>query len=703
MSSTFNIQSLAFAAENNTRHFQAMITDLACVPWCDIGRDEFGTCFEIIISHINDPALKQLFELSLGATFLLASSRPAWVRAFLTENTGFVSMPEHDIAVLEQGKWIKIPVLLANDRYAGVVWFVAGLVSLEADVVHIPGWAVRMMDARFIEAINTAEQVVRRCAPDPLHHRFVLFPVSHISTEIRFTGSSAALPIALGLKSLLQDETLSKQIIATGCLDNAGNVRDVAYLDAKRKASHDRGFSCVLLPAANHHGISHSNKGIIPVSSLDQAWTMASLYSEKQENLLFFFSLALQEPASFIDKMDSLPGRWMEREQAVLRDLIHCIFNDPCLFDRFVRKFYAMVANYALDRCRAIAALAPETLPDVWPMASLRWCAANLGLANHLGRVAAAKKWETCGTSLLSQVMKLDLNLAADFFNHALVAAHNRYGFSPDLPDNLTRLLEFMEKRHDIQQTFGCIADPCLGRIYGTLVQNAAFCGPGHIAQTEAFSRKARQALGENYSQELNFEWLRQYHYLGFARLDAEDVEGARVCLTTCLGIRDLNIESFRLQDLTVWQLFLLCRYLAETGPDTAFVPLFDSLVQTALKKFTRHHPWQLIFFNLGRAALFRGDRERAARLMQKSLDLCLKTGEGPTIEIMALKPLAFLEKTLPAAQFDAGCDAWEKQLRQAASHLDTYHFSFFHERTLKDALGCVRDNHGTIFPFSYG
>ncbi|EIM64398.1 magnesium chelatase domain-containing protein [Desulfobacter postgatei] len=703
MSPAFNIRSLAFAAEKNTGHFQAMVTDLACVPWCDIGRDDFCTCFENMISHMNDPALKQLFELSLGANFLIASSRPAWIRDFLTENTGFVSMPGHDIGVLEQGKWIKIPILLANDHCAGVVWFIAGLVALKADAVHIPEWAAQMMDARFIDAIDTAEQVVRRCAPDPLNHRFILFPVSQISTEIRFTGGSASLPIALGLKSLLQGTPLSKRFIATGCLDNSGNVRPVAYLDAKLKASRDRGFTCVILPAENHYRINHSNKGIIPVSSMDQAWTMVSLYSEKQENLLFFFSRALQEPASFIDKMDSLPGRWMEKEQVAIKDLLHRIFNDPGLFDRFTRKFYDMVANYALDRCRAIAALAPETLPETWPMASIRWCTANLGLANHLGRVASAEKWELRGQLLLKQVMQLDLNLAADFFNHTLVAAHNRYAFSPDVPDSLTRLLGFMEKRHDMQQEFGCVADPCLERIYGTLVQNSAFCGPRHIGQTEALSRKARLALGENYSQELKPEWVRQYHYLGFARLDAGDVEGARICLTTCLGIRDLNMDVYRCQDLTAWQFFLLCRYLAETVSDYSSALLFTSLVQTALKNFTQHHPWQLIFFNLGRAALLRGDREQALRLMQKSFDICLKTGEGPTIEIMALKPLAFLEKIVPAEQFDAGCYGWEKQLRQAAVHLDTHHFSFFHQRTFKEALDHVRKNHDALFPFSYG
>nr|WP_320016922.1 hypothetical protein [uncultured Desulfobacter sp.] len=703
MSPAFNIQSLALAAENDTGHFQAMVTDLACVPWHDIGRKDFCICFENIISHVNDPALKQLFELSLGAKCLLVSSRPAWVRDFLAENTAFVSMADHDIVVLEQGRWIKIPILLADERYARVVWFIAGLVSLKADAIHIPEWATQMMDDRFIDSLNTAEQVVRRMGPDSPDRRFVLFPISQVSKDIRFTGGSAALSIALGLKNLLGNASLSKQFIATGCLDNAGNVRSVAYLDAKLKASLDRGFKCVILPAENHYRINHSNKGIIPVSSLAQAWTMVFLYSEKQENLLFFFSRALREPASFIDKMDSLPGRWMEKEQVAVADLLRRIFNAPGLFDRFTCKFYAMVADYALDRSRAIAALAPETLPEAWPMASLRWCTANIGLANHLGRVASAEKWENRGKPFLKQVMKLNLNLGTDFFNHALVAAHNRYEFLPALPDSLTRLLKFMEKRNHMQQQFGCIADPCLGRIYGTLVQNSAFCGPRYITQTETLSRKARQALGENYSEELKPEWLRQYHYLGFARLDAGDVEGAQICLKTCLGVRDLNMAVHRLQDLTVWQLFLLCRYLAQTVQNDSSAGLFNSLVQRTLKNFTWDHPWQLIFFNLGRTAILQGEREQAARLMQKSLDICLKTDEGPSTEIMALKPLAFLEKIVPAAQFDAGCYGWEKQLRQTAVHLNANHFSFFHQRPFKDALDHVRNNHDTIFPFSYG
>ncbi len=696
MSHVNTIKDLCFAARNAMGHFQAMISDLACVPWSGTGPDDFKAAYHDILSYMDDPVLLELFHRALGAVYLLGPSKPAWVRDFIAENTRPETYSGVDFNRLVQGDWARVPVLGAGSGMARVAWFVAGLVPGEAGPVHIPKWAQKAMDTPFIETIKTAERLARRPGPDPGNSRFVLFPMAPANGQIQFKGRSGGLSMGIGFKSLLNKIPVSGDLIATGGLNDSGDVLPVGMLDRKIRAALSSRFKCLLIPAGSRPG--HNARGLVPVSCFAESVTVASLYSGRQDNLLFVFSRALQDPASFIDKMDSLPADWIFHEKQAVQDLLGRIFSCPDLFGRFVRKFALMVEEFEVERAAALAEFSPKGLPGAMPMACLVWCTANLSLANHSGKIGQATEWENTGNAFIDPVMGLDINLAADFFNHALVAAHNRYEFSPKVPKALARLLEFMERRQAVQQAFGCMTDLALGRVYGTLVQNFAFCGPDAIRETETLSVKARQALGEPLSPELKNQWIRQYDYLGTARLNAKDMAGADACLETCLDGRGPD----SIHALTPWQISMLCRFAAR-GNLPGLDEWYHPLVSHAFEQFKTQHPWQLVFFNLGRTALIKEDRGTARQLFEKSLGVCLNTGQGPTIEIMALKPLAFVPDLPPEQPFLSGLSQWEKQIKPAASALNPDHFYFLFDRPFPEALRYVRENHDRVFPFSYG
>ncbi len=695
------IADLCFAAQNAPGHFRAMVSDPAGVPWRGMGPDDFKPVFRNILSHIDDPVLLDSFNLSLLAQYLLDSSKPAWVKDFLAENIHPEAFLNFNFNDLLQGDWVKVPLLVSGGGTARVSWFISGLIPGKTGPVYIPEWAGQTMDTAFIETARAAERLVRRTGTDPENERFVLFPVALANGNIQFKGTSGALSIGIGLQSLLKRLPVSMDLIATGCLNDSGDVLPVGMLEQKIEAAMGCRFKCLLFPADSRLMAGHDAKGLVPVSGFAESWTVACLYSGRQDNLLFIFPRALQDAASFIDKMDSLPADWIIHERAAVQALLGRIFNHPDLFIRFVRKFALMVEEFQIERAAVLARFSPKRLPPSMPMASLIWCTANLGLSNHSGKIRQAGEWEDKGKGFLDQVIKLDINLAANFLNHALVAAHNRYEFSPQAPEPLARLLEFMESRYAIQQGFGCQTDLSLGRIYGTLVQNAAFCGPDVILETEQLSLKARQALGEPLSPELKAQWVRQYDYLGTARLNAGDMAGAAACLETCLGVRNLDGIQDKMDGLTPWQISMLCRFLAKSNlPDGE--RWHHLLVSLAVEQFDARHPWQLIFFNLGRAAI-KMKPNTARELLEKSLGICLEPSLGPAVEIMALKPLAFLEPLVPAQEFLSGLSQWEEQIRQAASRLNPAHFSFLSDRPFPKALAYVRENHDRVFPFTYG
>ena len=677
--------------------------------------EELNNEFQTIQLSVILPHLVTLWHCRLWADQLAAPTPVPWIMDYLSQHCPWATVLGADLEDPRTGRWVKIPILTVDDRStrgARVVCFIAGLVPSNASDLFIPTWARKLMDTRFEKSILTAEQWVRsvgKKGSDQISgRRFVIFPLAVDNGWVQLTGGSAALALALGMKSLAENQPLCPKVIATGCLDGHGGVTPVAYLDQKAGGASEAKFKCLVHPVQTvPRNALEKQMNTYAVSRFDMAWTLASLYSDQHARNLHDFTLALDDARRFIDKMAHFPGPWIEYQKGAVRNLLSDVFKDMALFGCFARAFSDMVRDYSLhDTARCLSESTPDRVPEKWPMAALIWCTANLALANHRGRTTRIETWAHQGKKMADKAMTLDADLAVEFFNSLLVNAHNRFEFSMKLPESLERLLGLLETRRDVMAAAsGCTIDQPLGRLYGTLVQNAAFCGPQHIGDTENLSAMARQALGENSALELEPEWMRQYSYLGLARLCAGNIAGALPCLFKYLKVEDEGQIASKVGHLDTWQINMLTRFLA-----TGAVRLTDTVYSGLIchtQKAVNGHPWQLICFNLGRAALSVHsetvhDKKKARALFEQSLGICLGPDSGPTIRIMMLKPLTFLKELVPAGDFSQKTDHWQALAKEAAAQLNPERFAFLYDRSFSSALDHVRRHHDQVFPFSY-
>ena len=61
----------------------------------------------------------------------------------------------------------------------------------------------------------------------------------------------------------------------------------------------------------------------------------------------------------------------------------------------------------------------------------------------------------------------------------------------------MKEILEFLQARYRIECDFGCTVNLVLGKLYGTLMQHYAFCGPKYIRESTAYAQKSLTALGK--------------------------------------------------------------------------------------------------------------------------------------------------------------------------------------------------------------
>jgi hypothetical protein len=194
-------------------------------------------------------------------------------------------------------------------------------------------------------------------------------------------------------------------------------------------------------------------------------------------------------------------------------------------------------------------------------------------------------------------------------------------------------------------------------------------------------------------------DWLRLLNYRCYARLDAGDREGARGALMDYLEAVDWDEVTQEVAALDRWQHALLARFLADAGPPEALRHYLDraaAMIQTAPPV----HPWQLWANNLGRMAWRIKDAGAAERYFRCALERCRQGGMGPTVQVMALLPLAGLH-ALGRLEGE-GVENEISAVRQAAAHLDPEHFRPVFEMDPVSLLTLVQDNPRRLFPFSY-
>jgi hypothetical protein len=678
----------------------------------------FRRQYHEISSLLTDrPGLLSLFHLNL-VTALLQAPEPVFKISYrflmnhLDFNAllGFVPPPENP------GSWCCMPVVLTSSGRTYIRYITIGKVTSAPLQDRMPSWAVPLFDPASSEAVRTAARAARAlCRPAEPAGLFCFpltlpAPPAHQDHTPRFQGKSLGLPLALGFAAVLHKHSLPRTLAATGEITDQGNILPVSHLDLKKKGIEDHGFNALIYPATGTGLPTSGTLTCLPVSTLNQAYTLFSLYSPESTENLMLLSACLKDPGVLAENIGALPCAWLQwiTRHHLIKPAIKALQTDPHLFavctDRFEKKANA----FKIDHARAIQALVPAQAIRQHrrnlPLSVFRWCTASLSLANHCGDTTDACRWEEKGSPLADTISKMDLALVANFYNHALVARHNRYRFSPDLPPALTELLALLEIIYGHKCDFGCKTDPVLGRLYGTLTQHYAFCGPGCLNQTRTFFHNAVQAMGLDQVPEYREDWLRQHNYMTYALLDAGDLTGARQSLATYFNQADMVGMVNHLcnpdERFTPWHIALAARYFVRDQSHPARTTVFRHLLRRFQSGSSHAHPWQLIAFNLGRLALNIHDLATGQALLLQSIDFCFSSFAGPTIQVMALLPISFLpDSALPASRIQK---TWEQKIRSAASHLDPAHFSPVLDTPFDEIRHQIRQATSTWFPFTY-
>jgi tetratricopeptide (TPR) repeat protein len=537
-------------------------------------------------------------------------------------------------------------------------------------------------------------------------------PYVYFLSDMRVvTGSSLGLPLALALSMLIKGEKPPENLIATGAVNDSGSVCSVAHVEDKISYAASSGFKIALVPESSRIQKLPENFELQKVSTLQEARLFASLHRPGNARHLSVFSALVRDPDGFIGASQSADPEWLrwialERPEAISGDkLVSSVARATSLVN-VLEKF---VKEEEFDRAEPIAGLVDQNhLPLMEkhsPASAFKWCVLNMAIANHRGMINEARTWNAHAELIVGKTPITDFEWAVGCYNHMFVGfCHNLYCFIPDLPDYVGHVLEVVEGVYKSQLEFApakIAAYRPLGELCGSIAQNFGFCGPDQLEHLEIFIKKAMDAFGAGKIPDLREDWRRQFNYLAYAYLDAENRQKAEKALCSYLEISSLADLPIKPAKLGRWEHAVLARFFADTGLHTAAADYYYrkafNLAPTIVEK---RHPWQLWLNNMARLAVDKGNLTQAAAWHRQSLDLCISNSSGPTIKMMAMLALAGLYKIgrLDKEDMVQAKDAIKKTL----NIVDRNHFSDLINAEFDAMPAIVAAAPNTYFPFSY-
>lgn len=603
--------------------------------------------------------------------------------------------PQPDLKDIVHGRWIKVPILLADNLNGELRW---ALLSLNAR--SLPLWSEKLMASESIEAVREAASLA------DAEQEFCFWPILDRAGGRRLIhGRSLGLPVFLGIKSLQGhgDQTVAA---ATGCVDRTGRIRPVTHLSQKAEICKKYGFKALICP--EQHLPDTSGLEFIMVEDILQARIAWKNYVPGCE---FGACLALcRNQETSTNMLSNMPSAVLNHlaQTSRLKQLIRDILNDQESLERFIGNIKCEISRPGWDSAK-VSCLLDEISPEYFhkvqgidPMLLHDLASLQIIKCNHLGRLKEAEQWSIISdkvnkTAVLDNLGELR---TIEDFNLGLVHRHNRYMFDPDvdlsesgIADEVKYYLYVFEKKE--KQT-GFALNSTLGALHGTLAQNYAFCGPRYLQQTIKYAKLAMRFFARGRIQgKSRQDYLRQHSYLVYACLDAGMYQDAFEYLTSYIEKTDLN--NFDSQDPNPYKHACLMRYLT-SKPLSA--PEYVAWAEKFISRVPPQHPWQLWLKNL---AVVSADKEIKKICLEKSIDICLKNKEGQeTMVPMALQSLF--------QQLEYGLEKQENilaginQVRSFinSSNLDRQHFSLLFQ------YGGIKLSHITLplirklFPFSY-
>lgn len=649
---------------------------------------------------------RRLLDLKLLTEYLLFPGHiPEWADDFIQRHPDIqADLPFPVREAARDFFWNAAPAILIGDGEARIRYFIAGASSEPWDGDIAPRWAAAALDETALSEIQKAAAAALDWTPETSRRNLFCYPLIPPGGSGRLTGSSLGLPVALACMASILNIRLPDGVIATGAIERNGTVRRVRNTELKASACAGR-FKAFFYPSEN--GMVHPGRKItaIPVATAAAALTLVRLYSAEHVSKLALFAGMMKNARQFVDNIEAAPCEWIERVHAegALNAVMDEIAESAERFAILTKRFESLVERFDSRRAQSLSNLISEPHIEsariIAPLSAFRWCAANLSLANHHGRISGAEYWAGRASKLIDDARRADLLSAAAYFNHYFVARQNRYCFQPALPESLHRILDILERQHLIQRDAGSPAHIPLGRLYGTICQNFGFCGPEYIEETLRYAQKARTALGEGTVPEFKPEWSRQRNYLTYAWLDAGDLKKAEHTLCAYLEIDHPDEIENRIPAMTVWEHALTARFLAEAGETRARRRYYDAAGRQNSQNAEFGHPMQLWNYNMGRIAESLGRTKDARGRFLKSLDICCDRRFGSTMRIMALLPLSALYR---AGQPPPDSDGLWNTIRRAMEKTDGAHFRELKSMSLEPALESIANSPEIWFPFSY-
>lgn len=652
--------------------------------------------------------LSSLFLRHLTARVLLSGNRAEeWIFQWIRnqDETGklFGSLPP-DAA--RQGAWICVPVPVVNPSNGRFSWihFLLGLLDQPLSS-PFPPWCKTCLAEDSTRSLKDALEAVSHTDSEGIN-RIFLWPLLD-PTDPPVSGNSLGLPLALGLFFLVRGMDWPRKLVATGGIQSDGSLSPVGFIPQKILAAKERKAELFLCPAGSDSTGIPSSVPVQFVSSLQQAVTFARMFAWGVGNPVRYqiFEHDLRTPERFLDNYRHFPVDVLEWASSCgkLPDLASCV-EDLRVFEQAAEVLESVLGDPkraeilgCLLNCRRLRALADRSEQTAYFV--FRWCSAMMTVENHRGRLNEDREQQ----ALISEVE--DLAPPQDVARHinrcVVRERHNRYDFRSELPEEFNHHFQRRKARFE-----GYEVDYVLGSLYGTIAQNEAFCGPARLAQVEENVSNSIRAFGNH---RYYFHGLRQWCYLAYARLDADDLTGALSALKRYLDMKEEEQDLVEtLQNRTSseteerrFYLAAVARYLADAEQPDLSEPFWEKF-HPLLPDCPREHPWQLWCYNMGRIAWTLCLPEEARQAWKKSVQLCY-TEEETTIRPMALLPLAALHAT-GGAEDDPKAPAGEvlSMIRRSEKLCRDHFRPLVEAGDPSEALDLVWQEPARFFPFMY-
>lgn len=637
---------------------------------------------------------KWLRETLVAAHLFYPESTPEWALPWLLQNAPGVMGA--DLAVLEQARWLRFFVPVADER-SSHSWELIGGVGLELPLLAPACEGAFAPDS--VAALEVVDRLVRRKWEVGCCFGLVCPGVSGPV----ICGPSLALPAYLAAAAC-HEGLVDLQILATGHIDDSGRVLPVRYVQSKLNSARviPRLF---LYPQGNDSPASDVE--CVPVSHVSEALEVVACNKPGMGLKIVQAEKALHGGQGLAREICSFRGEmafWLRRNRdrvatglasdAALRELVRHVE----LWCNSTHQNEPELGNAVLE-CLPLEFVERVSRDDT----ALGWalCVLQMDRANHGGRLEEFKRWRLLADGLrprISESEEAARHLALYYVQVIIGDRHNRYVFSENIPEDEYAGPEVM----DMQRAFErlgvrglCREDTRLGKYYGTLGQNLGFCGPALLEECLRYLDLAITCFCADSSQSQS-ERSRDAIYKVFALSSAGRVDDAIEGLRQLPGL--WTEGQWNVQAMDSYQKHALVRVHVDQGCGMDIV-LWQRIADDWRTKAKRSHPWQLITYNLG---LLAPNEDETFRFLMESLAICQSQESGPTIQAMALLPLAQIYAvghSLPEM---------ETLVRRAMAPIHgealskEHFFCVLQSESIDEVLQTVQREKNLLFPYTY-